>query len=103
MNKKPSMFKYNYVVLKYVFKFCPGFIYYSILNVIASVVKTMSNVLLISEAINVVIKTQNIDYIYKLFDSFLLYLLIIVICSIITGLYDNYITPRYQLKYQNLK
>lgn len=100
MNKKPSMFKYNYVVLKYVFKFCPGFIYYSILNVIASVVKTMSKVLLISEAINVVIKTQNIDDIYKLFDSFLLYLLIIVICSIITGLYDNYITPRYQLKYQ---
>ena len=68
MNKKPSMFKYNYVVLKYVFKFCPGFIYYSILNVIASVVKTMSKVLLISEAINVVIKTQNIDDIYKMLN-----------------------------------
>ena len=48
---KKKEIKYNYVVLKYVFKFCPGFIYYSLLNVIAVVVKTLSKVLLISEAI----------------------------------------------------
>ena len=98
--KKPSMIKYNYTVLKYVFKFCPSFIYFAILNVIASVTKTLSKVLLISEAINLVIKTQNIDEIYKLLDSLLIYLIIIIVCSIITGLYDNYISPRYELTYQ---
>jgi len=98
--KKPSMIKYNYTVLKYVFKFCPSFIYFAILNVIASVTKTLSKVLLISEAINLVIKTQNINEIYKLLDSLLIYLIIIIVCSIITGLYDNYISPRYELTYQ---
>lgn len=98
--KKPSMIKYNYTVLKYVFKFCPTFIYFAILNVIASVAKTVGKVLLISEAINVVIKSQNINDVYKLLDSLLIYLIVIVICSIITGLYDNYIAPRYELTYQ---
>ena len=43
--KKPSMIKYNYVVLKYVFKFCPGFVIYAILNMVAEVVKTISKIL----------------------------------------------------------
>ena len=77
--KKPSMIKYNYTVLKYVFKFCPTFIYFAILNVIASVAKTVGKVLLISEAINVVIKSQNINDVYKLLDSLLIYLIVIVI------------------------
>ena len=98
--KKPSMIKYNYVVLKYVFKFCPGFVIYAILNMVAEVVKTISKILLISEAINLVIKSQNINDVYKLLSSLFIYLIVIIVCSLLSGLYENYITPRYQLIYQ---
>ena len=70
--KKPSMIKYNYVVLKYVFKFCPGFVIYAILNMVAEVVKTISKILLISEAINLVIKSQNINDVYNTTNNVLI-------------------------------
>ena len=42
----------------------------------------------------------NINDIYKLLSSLLIYVIIIIVCSVIGGLYENYITPRYQLIYQ---
>jgi len=98
--RKPSKIKNNFEVVRYVFKFCPGFIYFAILHIIASIIKSLSRVLLITNAIKVVVEKQNIDNIYVLLDSILLYVIIIIVCSIINVLYDNYITPRYQLIYQ---
>lgn len=98
--RKPAKMKTNFEVVKYVFKFCPGFIYFAILHIISSVIKSLSRVLLITNAIEVVIQNQNINDIYALLDSILIYIIIIIICSIINVIYDNYISPRYQLIYQ---
>ena len=100
MRKSSKSFKTNFEVVKYVFKFCPGFIYFAILHIIASVVKSLSRVLLITNAIQVVIENQNIDNIYVLLESILVYIIIIIVCSVINVIYDQYISPRYQLIYQ---
>ena len=42
MSKPSKSFKTNFEVVKYVFKFCPGFIYFAILHIIASVLKSLS-------------------------------------------------------------
>lgn len=97
--KSPKIIK-NFEVVKYVFKFCPGFIYFAILHIIASVVKSVSRVLLITNAINAVIQNQDVSTVYDLLKSILLFIIIIIVCSIINVVYDNYISPRYQLIYQ---
>ena len=97
--KSPKIIK-NFEVVKYVFKFCPGFIYFAILHIIASVVKSVSRVLLITNAINAVIQNQDVNTVYDLLKSILLFIIIIIVCSIINVVYDNYISPRYQLIYQ---
>ena len=65
MKNKPSVLKTNFTVLKYVFKFCPKFIYFSIAHIIASVVKAVSKVLLISQAIDLVVKNKQLYDIYE--------------------------------------
>ena len=97
---KPSFIRTNFVVMKYVLKFCPKFILFAIVHIIASVAKTFSKVLLISKAIEVVIKTQSIDDVYKLLSSLLIYVIVIIVCSLINGFYENYISQRYQIIYQ---
>lgn len=99
--KSPKIIK-NFEVVKYVFKFCPGFIYFAILHIIASVVKSVSRVLLITNAINAVIQNQDVNTVYDLLKSILLFIIIIIVCSIINVVYDNYISPRYQLIYQKM-
>ncbi len=100
MKNKPSVFKTNFTVVKYVFKFCPKFIYFALLHIIASVVKTVSKVLLISQAIDLVIKNKQLYDIYELLYSLAIYAVIILICSIINVFYENYICSRYQIIYQ---
>lgn len=100
MKNNTSVIKKNLFVLKYVFKFCPKLIYFSILHMLASVVKSLSKVILITEAINLVIRTQDINDMYKLINSLLLYVFIIIGCSIVNVVYENYLQPRYQLIYQ---
>ena len=89
--RKPAKMKTNFEVVKYVFKFCPGFIYFAILHIISSVIKSLSRVLLITNAIEVVIQNQNINDIYALLDSILIYIIIIIICSIILPYSNKYI------------
>ncbi len=100
MKNKPSVFKTNFVVLKYVFKFCPNFIYFSIAHIIASVVKSVSKVLLISKAIDLVVQNKQLYDIYELLYSLGIYTLVIIVCSLINVFYENYISSRYQLIYQ---
>ena len=100
MKNKPSVFKTNFVVLKYVFKFCPNFIYFAIIHIIASVVKSVSKVLLISKAIDLVVQNKQLYDIYELLYSLGIYTLVIIVCSLINVFYENYISSRYQLIYQ---
>ena len=100
MKNKPSVFKTNFVVLKYVFKFCPKFIYFAIIHIIASVVKAVSKVLLISQAIDLVVKNKQLYDIYELLYSLGMYALVIIVCSLINVFYENYISSRYQIIYQ---
>lgn len=90
-----SSIRKNFLVLKYIFKFCPHLIYYAIVYVISRTVKSLSSVLLITNAINAVIKGGSESNIHALLSSILVYVIIIVVCSIINVVYNNYINPKY--------
>lgn len=88
--------KNNIAVLKYVLKFCPPVIIFAILNIIAAVVLVVSKINIIAEAIDLVVSGADINI---LFNSLLVYLIIIIVTSFFRMFYAYYITTRYRTIY----
>ncbi len=97
MKSKQSIIKNNAIALKYVCKFCPMLIVYSTFNVISKVVFSLSKVMLISKAIELVVK--KIEFI-EILNTLAIYILVMIICTIINVIYDDYILIKYRYVYQ---
>lgn len=95
--KKTSILKMNFIVLKFVFKFCPGLVVFALFNVIASVVVAVSEVNIIAKAINIVMETYDLDL---LFNSIVSYVIVILVCYIFKIFYNRFITVRYRVIYR---
>ena len=80
-------------VLGYVFRFCPLYVIASILHVAASVVLSVSKILIIKRAIESVMSGEAIGL---LFTSLLWYLVVVAITILIRTSYNAYISPRYR-------
>ncbi len=80
-------------VLGYVFRFCPVYVVASIFNIVASVVLSISKILIIKRAIESVMSGEDINL---LFISLLWYLLVVVITILVRSFYNAYISPRYR-------
>ncbi len=93
--------KKNIAIVKYVFKFCPLYVVYTLLNIILSTVSTVLKVGIINEV--VIIVEESIKGNGKSFKdiciSLGIYLIIIIITTIYTTIYNNFIKGRYRISY----
>lgn len=80
-------------VLGFVFRFCPVYIIASFFHIAASVVLSISKILIIKTAIDAVLINQGFA---PLLNSLVWYLVIVVITVFIRTLYNTYISPRYR-------
>lgn len=94
---KNNKLKNNCLVLRYVFKFCPWLVFYTVLNVITTVIKNIIEVVLISKAIKLV---STVTSFKEIFSGLIIYILIIALCMIYNVIYDDYIVIKNQLVYQ---
>lgn len=97
MKSKQSLIKNNAIALKYVFRFCPMLMVYSVINIISKVVLSLLKVMFISKAIELVI---NHVAFMTILESAIVYILIMVCCSILNVIYDDYILIKYRYVYQ---
>lgn len=94
---KNNKLKNNCLVLRYVFKFCPWLVFYTVLNVLTTVIKNIIEVVLISKAIKLV---STVTSFKEIFSGLIIYILIIAICMVYNVIYDDYIVIKNQLVYQ---
>lgn len=97
MSKKPRSIRNNFLVLKFVFKFCPFLVVFTIINIITSVIKTLLEVTIIAEAISLIAEQTDINIIV---NGLLIYIIGIAICVGYNTIYDNYIVLKYRIIYQ---
>lgn len=97
MSKKPKSIRNNFLVLKFVFKFCPFLVVFTIINIITSVVKTVLEVIIIAKAITLITEQVNINIII---NGLLIYIIGIAICVGYNTIYDNYIVLKNRIVYQ---
>lgn len=97
MSKKPKSIRNNFLVLKFVFKFCPFLVIFTIINIITSVVKTLLEVIIIAKAITLITEQVNINIII---NGLLIYIIGIAICVGYNTIYDNYIVLKSRIVYQ---
>lgn len=93
--------KKDFAVVKYVFKFCPLYVVYTLLNIILSTISTVLKVGIINEIVLIV--EDSIKENGKTFTDVLhklgIYLIIIVLTTIYTTIYNNFIKGRYRISY----
>ncbi len=97
MNKKRSLLRKNWIAFCYAFKFCPSLLVFAIFYAIASVVRSLSSVHIISETLALISTGADIKI---LFRSLLIYIIIMIVCLFFITFYTGYITPRYRAIYE---
>ncbi|MFA6842947.1 MAG: ABC transporter ATP-binding protein [Bacilli bacterium] len=94
--KEAGIMKKNFIMLKYVYKFCPTLVIWALLKVVASAVIAVAEVKLIKDAIDNVINSGDISVLYR---ALIIYAIVIVICYFFVSFYNRFIYPKYQLIY----
>jgi len=88
--------KNNFAILKYVYRFVPIMILFSIFYIIASVVLAVSKINIIAEAIELVTTGADIEILFRALFRFII---IIIITTFFRIFYNNYIRARYRVVY----
>lgn len=84
--------KNNFIIVKYVAKFCPFYIFSSILNIISGSLMSLSEVMVIENVINLVMEKQtSFDLILK---ELIIHMVTIIICLIFQRLHEGYLRTR---------
>ncbi len=86
--------KNNLRVLSYFYRFVPVWVFSAVFQIIASVVLSVSKILLIKEAIQLVIDGAEIEI---LFRSLLLFVIVIIVTSFFRTFYTSYVSVRYRV------
>lgn len=97
MKNKHSMLKNNCLMLKYVFKFCPRLVFYSLIYVITTVIKNIIEVVLISKAITLITTQTTFQ---SIFNGLIIYIIVLAVCIMYNDVYGNYIISKNQMVYQ---
>lgn len=99
MNKNTSLLTKNIYIFKYIFKFCKGIIPHLIIYVISSVAKSLVKVLFINKVLKMVLENNSLD-IKNIISELAIYLILLILCSVINVIYDNYTSVKYSKIYQ---
>lgn len=86
----------NLYILRFVIKFVPLMVLFAFLSIAASAVLAVVKLRLISEAISIVTTSSDISILY---ESLIIYLIIILVTSFFKIFYTYYISPRYRTIY----
>ena len=89
-------FKNNIYMVKYVFKYCPNYIWFSILQIVSNLISSLSKLYVIEILIDSVLKGKDFIEIIKLLGT---YLVLILITSGYNTLYGAFISSHYQQVY----
>lgn len=93
--------KKNLLVVKYVFKFCPLYAFYTLIYIAVDAFLAIQKVLLIGKAVSLVetlIKSSIVEY-TDLVMTIVKYLVIVIVCTIYTTIYTSYIKGYYRINY----
>lgn len=85
-------FKNNFIMLKYVAKFCPLYIFSSFLTIVASSISSLIEILLIEKVINFVL-AENTSFNFVL-KEIIIYFLILIPCILVQRIHSNYLVSR---------
>ncbi|HEY8444718.1 MAG TPA: ABC transporter ATP-binding protein [Bacilli bacterium] len=88
--------KNNVAILKYVYKFCPLMIIFALFYIVSTNILAISKINIIAKAIDLVTRGEDIKILLLALCE---YLIIILITSIFTILFNNYIRPRNRTLY----
>ena len=94
----------NFKIVKYVFKFCPLYILFTLLHIICNTAQAITKVLLIEYFVRVVEeavvnKINPLDDFNKILFALGIYLLIVLVITIYRAYYNNVVAWKYRRKY----
>lgn len=89
-------FKNNIYMVKYVFKYCPNYVWFSILLIISNLVSSLSKLYVIEMLIDLVLNGKDFIEIIKLLG---VYLILILITNGYNTIYWSFISTHYQQVY----
>lgn len=89
-----KIIKNNFIMLTYVFKFVPLYVFFSALAIIAHSVISLSEVILV-ERITDLILDRNTNY-EMILNTIIIFVGVFSICILITRLYYSYLIPRFR-------
>ena len=89
-------FKNNIYMVKYVFKYCPNYVWFSIIQIISNLVSSLSKLYVIEILIDSVLKGKDFIEIVKLLG---IYLILILITNGYNTIYWSFISSHYQQVY----
>lgn len=98
MMKMFNSFRKNFKIVGFVFRFCPGYKYFTILFIIASLLNSVSKVFLIQKAIELFVKESPFG---EFASAIAVYLIVILVTAFIRIFYRGYISGKYRLVYIN--
>ena len=93
-----NSFRKNFKIVGFVFRFCPGYKYFTILFIIASLLNSVSKVFLIQKAIELFVKESPFG---EFASAIAVYLIVILVTAFIRIFYRGYISGKYRLVYIN--
>lgn len=90
--------KKNIKVVKYVFKFCPGYVIFSIFNIIIGAILALSRVYIIKDVVTLVTNSAMFSEVLK---ELLIYIAILIVGMVYQTIYGAYITRVYSVIFVN--
>lgn len=90
-----SLYK-NFLIIRYVFRFCPTYAFFSGLYILSAVVNSVSKVFLIQKAVSLAANEAAAE---EILNPLLLYLAVIIITVLIRVFYQNHLSGRYRTIY----
>lgn len=96
--------KKNFQIVKYVFKFCPWYIFFTMIFIICNTVQVLAKVYLIEYFVEIVenaVKNNSIqgEEFSKIVTSLVIYLLLMLVVTIYRVYYNNIVKAKYRLVY----
>lgn len=92
-------FKKNIEIVKYVFKFCPFYAFFTALYIIFQAVATLAKVYLVEIIVSIIERLieNNLNDYKDVITIIVIYIVVIVICNIYNSIYQNYIKGKYRI------
>jgi len=89
-------FAKNLRIIKYVFRFCPTYVFFSLIYIAANAVGSIAKIFLIKEIIDLVVNASDFG---EVKSAIILYLIVITGTTLVKVVYDNFLFNHYRTIY----